>query len=156
MSLNNQRLCPCGLFDCFEAYASGTGLLVTAKEMLINVSADQSPLAVLSNDLKTLTNEAIFAAFTNQDLIAIQIINIWHKHLATGISSLAHVLNPDCFVLGGGLAKFVNLDLLLELVRDITLPKIAENLKIYKSEFGNTAGLIGAGRLLLDKLAKAE
>jgi len=155
LSLDNKRLCPCGLFDCFEAYGSGTGLLITAKEMLANISADQSSLSALANNSHSLTNEAIFEALANQDLIAIQIINTWHRHLAAGMSSIAHVLNPDCFVLSGGLAKFIDLDLLLELVRDITLPAIAENLKIYKSEFDNTAGLIGAAQLLLDKLAKA-
>jgi glucokinase len=156
LSLDNKRLCSCGLFDCFEAYASGTGLLITAKEMLANISAHQSSLATALKNSNGLSNEAVFEAFANQDLIAIQIINTWHKHLAAGISSLAHVLNPDCFILGGGLSKFINLDLLLELVRDITLPAIAGNVKIYRSEFGNTAGLIGAAQLLLDKLAKAE
>ena len=156
LSLDNRRLCSCGLFDCFEAYASGTGLLITAKEILANISAEQSPLAAMAKDLNNLSNEAIFEAFAKQDLVAIQIFNIWHKHLAAGISSLAHVLNPYCFVLGGGLNRFIDIDLLTELVRDTTLPAIAENIKIYKSQFGSAAGLIGAAQLLLKNLAVAQ
>ncbi len=150
ISTDNKRLCTCGLFDCYEAYASGTGLLATAKEILANVNPSQSPLA---KDLALLSNEAVFAAFTNKDLIAEKIINTWHKHLAIGMASLANALNPDCFVLGGGLCNFINYELLNEMLIDLTLPKINENLKVYKSELGYHAGMIGAAQLILDKLA---
>lgn len=33
---DKRRQCTCGAYDCFEAYASGTGLRKTAQEMLNN------------------------------------------------------------------------------------------------------------------------
>lgn len=151
MSLDNKRLCSCGMFDCYEAYASGTGLLVTARETLANVTGKQSPLA---DDLNNLENATVLAAFAKGDLIASKIINTWHKHLAAGMASIANALNPNCFILGGGLSQFIDLELVSELLLDNTLPAIGEYLKVYKSELGNTAGMIGAAQLVLDQLAK--
>jgi len=153
ISFDNKRMCTCGLFDCYEAYASGTGLLATAKEMLTGVSAKQSPLA---QDIKALKNADIFAAAKNDDLVAKKIINEWHRHLVMGMISIAHVLDPDCFVLSGGLCTFIDYELISEMLIDNTIPAIGDNLKIYKSELGNHAGIIGAAQLILDKLAKAS
>jgi glucokinase len=155
LSMDKKRLCPCGLFDCFEAYASGSGLLVTAYEILANQSEHESSLVALANS-KTLTNEAVLAAYIEKDTPASQIINLWHNHLAAGLSSLAHIFNPYCFILGGGLNSFIDLDVLTKLVQDITLPAIGEHIKIVRSEFGNTAGLIGAAQLLMESLMGPE
>ncbi len=153
LSMDNKRPCSCGLFDCYEAYASGTGLLVTAREVLASVKSDQS---LLSGDLQNLKNENVLDAYAKGDLIARKIVNMWHKHLAIGMASIANALNPHCFILGGGLSPFVDLELVSELLLDNTLPTIGEHLKVYKSELGNTAGLIGAAQLILDKLAKVS
>ena len=69
--------------------------------------------------------------------------------------SIAHILNPDCFVLSGGLAKFIDYDLIAELLQDSTLPAIGKDLKVYRSELGEHTGIIGAAQLVLDKLAKS-
>jgi glucokinase len=151
VSMDNKRLCTCGLFDCYEAYASGTGLAKTAKEILSNVSADQSPLAKNINNLK---NADIFEAAAKGDIVAKQIIALWHKHLVAGMVSIAHVLNPNCFVLSGGLSNLIDYEMLSELLVDSTIPAISENLKIYRSDLGDYAGIIGAAQLILDKLAK--
>lgn len=151
VSMDNKRLCTCGLFDCYEAYASGTGLATTIREVLANISPDQSPLA---KDIGNVKTGDIFEAASKKDLVALQIIALWHKHLAAGMISIAHVLNPDCFILSGGLSKFIDYDVLTELLVDGTLEPVGKNLKIHKSELGDYAGIIGAAQLVLDKLAK--
>jgi len=151
ISMDNKRLCTCGLFDCYEAYASGTGLTTTAREILSNISADQSPLA---KDINNLKNSDIFEAAEKNDIVAKQIIALWHKHLVAGMVSIAHILNPNCFVLSGGLSKFIDYEMLFELLVDSTMPAISENVKIYRSDLGDHAGIIGAAQLILDKLAK--
>lgn len=150
VSMDNKRLCTCGLFDCYEAYASGIGLAETAREILANISPDQSPLA---KDIQNLKNADIFEAANKNDIVAKQIINLWHKHLVAGMVSITHVLNPNCFVLSGGLSKFIDYEMLSELLADSTIPQISENLKIYRSDLGDYAGITGAAQLILDKLA---
>lgn len=151
LTIDNKRLCTCGLFDCYEAYASGTGLAITAKEFLRNISPEQSPLA---KDVDNYTNADLFAAAAKKDYAAEQILNLWHKHLVAGMVSIAHVLNPDCFILSGGLSKFINYELLTELLLENTLPAVGKGLKIYRSDLGDYAGIIGAGQLILNSLAK--
>ncbi len=149
VSLDNKRMCTCGLFDCWEAYGSGRGLLATGKEVLSGVLWHQTPLA---KNLDGLTNEAILEAAQKNDLVAQKIIKIWHEHLCVGMSTLAHVLDPDCFILTGGLSKFIDFDLLSEMVLDKIMPHIANNLEIHKSMLDNMASLMGAAQIVIDSV----
>lgn len=149
INLGNKRLCTCGLFDCWEAYGAGRGLLDTGKEVLSGLSKEQTPLAA---DLDTLTTHEIYAAFQKGDIVAKRIMDMWHEHVAIGIVSLAHILNPDVFIVTGGLADCVDFELLHEMVVDRSLPRIGNSLQIHKSELSGLAGIVGAAQLVLDNL----
>ncbi len=148
-NLNNHRLCTCGLFDCWEAYGSGRGFRATAKELLTNVTVDQTPLAALLPDPPV---DQVCAAADEGDIIAKRIVETWHQHVCAGIVTLAHTLDPDCFIISGGMAKFVDYDLLKELVIDKCLPRVGERLDIHQSTLGDVAGIIGAAQIALDHL----
>ncbi len=150
ISLDNKRLCTCGLFDCWEAYGSGRGLLMTGKEVLAGISPEQSELA---RDIDGLTTRKLITAARADDIVAQRAMRIWHEHLAAGLVTLAHTFDPNCFVLSGGLSEFVDYPLLEELVADRSLPTISEKLDIHKSELEGNAGIIGAAQLILDDLA---
>ncbi len=150
---DNKRMCTCGLFDCWEAFGSGRGLVITAQEMLQNVSADQSPLA---EKTESLTTHDIFAAADQDDFIAKKIVQRWHEHIMHGLVCIAHILNPDCYVLTGGLSDFVDFELLKEMVIDRCLPRIADAIDIRKSELAGQAGIIGAAQFALDELLTAS
>jgi glucokinase len=149
IALNNQRLCTCGLFDCFEAYVSGRGLLATAREVLADRTKKQSNLV---SNLESLTTEALFAAASSGDILAQKSINIWHEHLVFGMVSIAHTLDPDCFILSGGLSKFVDIDYLRELFYDRSIPHIGKNISFYPSALETHAGIVGAAQIVLDKI----
>jgi glucokinase len=147
INLNNKRLCTCGLFDCWEAYGSGRGLVATGHDVLSGLSPEQTPW--VKGDL---TTHMIVAAAKNNDIVAKRIMHMWHEHIACGISSLAHILDPDVFIVTGGLADCVDFALLQELVVDRVLPRIGDNLTIHKSELEGLAGIVGAAQLVLDSL----
>jgi len=149
VNLNNHRLCTCGLFDCWEAYGSGRGFRATAKEMLTSVTVDQSPLAALLPDPPV---DKVCAAAEEGDIIAQRIVQTWHEHVCAGIVTLAHTLDPDCFIVSGGMARFVNYELLKELVIDKCMPRVGERLDIHRSSLGDHAGIIGAAEIALDHL----
>jgi glucokinase len=151
VSLDNQRLCTCGLWDCWETYGSGRGLLATAEIMMTTASAEQTEL----KSEQRLTTQHVLDAAENGDMIAVRAMNIWHEHICAGLISLAHTLDPDCFIIGGGMGKFVNYDLLRELFADRSLPRVGEKLQIYESGLGNDAGMIGAANLVLDSMVAA-
>ncbi|HEY9786796.1 MAG TPA: ROK family protein [Candidatus Obscuribacterales bacterium] len=148
VGLTNHRLCTCGLFDCWEAYGSGRGFRGTAKEILATVMPEQSRLAGLTD----VTVEAVIEEAEKGDIIAQRILNLWHEHLAIGIVSLAHTLDPDCFIVSGGMSKFIDYDLLREMVADRTLPRVGERLDIHNSALGTEAGIIGAAHIVLDRV----
>jgi glucokinase len=150
ISLGNQRLCTCGLFDCWEAYVAGRGLVATGKEVISDKSKDQSSLVSKS---KELTTEMIVTEAANGDLLAQKAMRIWHEHLCVGMASLANTLDPDCFILTGGMSKFIDLNLLSELFTDQTQPKTGATVQIRSSQLGILGGLIGAAHIVLDRIA---
>jgi glucokinase len=149
ISLGNKRLCTCGLFDCWEAYGSGRGMVATAREILQGLNADQTPLVALGNNL---TTRNIVDAAAKGDIVAQRAISMWHEHVAVGIVNLAHILDPSVFVLTGGMAECVDFALLHEMVVDRCMSRIGENMRIEKSELHGVAGIIGAAELVLDAI----
>jgi glucokinase len=153
ISMDNRRHCTCGLWDCWETYGSGRGLQATGWELLGNVSESQSSMVPLRD---RLTTQNIIDAANSGDLIAKKAIELYHEHIACGMVALCHSLDPDCFVVSGGMSKFVDLKLLKDLLVDRTLPRVGEKLEIYPSCLGEAAGLVGAGQLVLDAVTEVE
>lgn len=149
IAMDNKRLCTCGLFDCWEAYGSGRGLVMTAQEMLEGVTGDQSPLAA---DAENITTHEIFDAASKDDIMAQKIVERWHEHVSHGLVNLAHVLNPDCFIITGGLSEFVDFRLLEDMVVDRCLPRVGEAIEIRHSALKGLAGIIGAAQFVIDEL----
>lgn len=153
ISMEHKRLCTCDQWDCWEAYGSGRGLLATGWELVQGVSEEQSPLAGKKDKL---TTQDIIEAAKSGDIIGKKALQLYHEHVAFGLAALCQTLDPDCFVLSGGMSKFVDLKLLKELVQDRTLPTISGKLEIYPSCLGEAAGLVGAGQLVLDAVHQVE
>ena len=130
LALDNKRLCTCGLYDCFEEYAAGRGLVQTTRELLLGHTAAQTALA---KNPAALTTWDITMAQDMGDIIARRAIEIWHQHLSAGLVNIAQILNPDVFILSGGMRKVIDLDLLTDLVKDRCLPPIGDALEIVKS-----------------------
>lgn len=133
MYSDNRRKCTCGSWDCFEAYASGTGLKLTAEELL--------------NNPKVTTYDVIDGV-KNNDKKMVEVFNTWQNHILTGLIGLANLFDPDCLVLSGSMAEFVDTKFLENGVNSqiVTAPT-----HVYKATTGNYAGMIGASLLALSK-----
>ena len=146
ISMENRRRCTCGLWDCWEAYGAGRGLLATGHDMLLGVHDDQSRMAVKR---ESLTNQDILDAARDGEVLAQRMIEKWHEYVAVGMVSVAHILDPDVFVITGGMSKFVDYQLLREMLADRTLPRVSQNLEIHPSLLSEAAGMVGAANLVL-------
>lgn len=153
ISMENKRHCTCGGWDCWEAYGSGRGLQTTGWEAVQGLAEDKSVLVAKKDNLKT---QDIIDAAKAGDMIGRKALELYHKHVAFGMVALCQTFDPDCFVMSGGMSKFVDLKLLKELVQDWTLPTISDNLEIYPACLGEAAGLIGAAQLVLDAVHDVE
>lgn len=130
---DKRRKCSCGSWDCFEAYASGTGLKITAEEMLGNAS---------------ITTYDVVEGIKKGDEKMKQVFDRWQEHILVGLIGLANLFDPDCFVLSGSMAEFVDTEYLKKGVNKeiVTTPT-----KVYKATAGNHAGMIGVALLALTK-----
>ena len=132
MRTDKHRRCTCGSWDCFEIYASGKGLKLTAEE----ISGDSD-----------ITTYDVVAGIGKNDLMQ-KIINKWHEDIIDGITGLENIFDTDCFVLSGSMAEFVDTDKIEKCVNEniVTTPT-----KIFKASSGNYSGMIGAALLALKR-----
>ena len=83
-------------------------------------------------------------------------IDVWKevgKRLAVGLANVLWVMNLDCVVIGGGMAKAGELFLgpLLKHLKTQMDESFTDGLKLVPAQFGNEAGIIGAAALALDE-----
>ncbi|MEM0951229.1 MAG: ROK family protein [Cyanobacteria bacterium P01_H01_bin.74] len=143
---NQERKCTCGRWDCWEAFASGTGLQKTAE---LNVEAASE--AIQSDFLKQycpdnepVSTYTVISAWKEQHPLGIKIMDDWHNHIAVGLGSVINIMDPDVVVVGGGLAQFVNFTQLTERTKKRAL---SVNFKVVPATLGNYAGIVGAAYL---------
>ncbi|MBQ8459861.1 ROK family protein [bacterium] len=132
MYTDKRRKCTCGSWDCFEIYASGTGLKLTAQEMLDN---------------KDITTYDVVEGAQNGNKKMQEVLDRWQNDITNGIIGLANILDPDCVVLSGSMAEFVNTD---KIEQNVNKEIVTTPVKIKKAQAGNYSGMIGAGLLALN------
>jgi glucokinase len=154
ISMNKDRKCTCGRWDCWEAYASGTGLTQTIRLTMRQVlSAARTPFWRQFDDTETLTTHNLFAGVAVQDPIALQIVDQWHEHIAAGLGSVLNLLDPAVVVIGGGLCEFVDFTQLLRLTRPRSMNP---DIRLVKASLGNMAGMVGAACIAWEKTAATQ
>lgn len=150
MPITNSKIiqCNCGSYDCWEVYASGNGLVNTAKYSLSKTGMDA--------DLSPLTTYSILEGLKNNDSFCSSVYHKWHDHLACGITCLIRVISPECLILGGSMAEFIDFEKLSSLVES----QVRLKPEIRKAQLGNNAGIIGISELardsFLDRTQKEE
>ena len=147
------RLCPCGQRGHLEAYASATALVNRARETLETEAL--SSLKVAIDEGQELNGLLIYQHALTGDSLAHRLILETADYLAWGIADLAHVVDPEIFVLGGAMnfggnqsplgRKFI--ERIEQGVRSLAFPVISGSLKIVFSQLGNDAGFVGAAGL---------
>jgi glucokinase len=96
------RLCGCGLRGCLETYASATGLLLTAKELL---AAKPGPSRLRDQPLDELTSKDVHAAALDGDPIALEAFGRTGALLGRKLAEAVAHTSPEAVFLFGGLAS---------------------------------------------------
>lgn len=109
----NGRQCNCGLKGCLETYVSVTGMRRTIFERIAEMN-DDSELRGISFD--DMTGEIISNAAINGDPIALEAFEQTAEFLGTQMADTSAHLDPEAFILLGGLSKAG--DILLKPVRE--------------------------------------
>ena len=133
MYSDKRRKCTCGSWDCFEAYASGTALKWDAEEML--------------NDPNVTTYD-VMEGVKNNDEKMLEVFNRWQKDLTNGIIGLANIFDPDCIVLSGSMAQFVDVK---EIEENVNKDIVTTPTSIRRGVSGNYSGMIGVALLAMER-----
>ncbi|HIQ97329.1 MAG TPA: ROK family glucokinase [Candidatus Limivivens merdigallinarum] len=136
--------CNCGNCGCLEQYTSATGVVRMAKQFL----AETDTPSVLREG--KVTAKTIFDAVKAGDGLAQQIAEKFGKYLGTALAVIAGVVDPEVFVIGGGVSKAgqVLLDYIQKYYKEYAF-SACKDAVFALAELGNDAGICGAAKLVL-------
>ena len=136
--------CGCGNHGCLEQYASATGIVRLAKRRL---EADTKDSVLRQGEVSAKT---VFDAVKAGDEVACEIAEQFGQYLGKGLAAIAAVVNPEAFVIGGGVSKAG--DVLCQYITKY-YEKYAfhgcMNAQFKLATLGNDAGIYGAAKMLL-------
>ncbi len=140
-------LCTCGKRGCFEAQASGTGLL---RHVLALAPSFPRSALLTRKPQEKWGSKMIRKAVARGDEHAIAAWRNYLGDLALGISNIISFTNPAVIALGGGVGQTdpsLLADPLTKLVDGQTTMVPKGMTKIVTATLGNNAGMIGAAAL---------
>mgnify|MGYP001077355668 FL=1 len=141
-----EECCGCGNKGCLEEYASATGVVRLARRRL---AKDDAPSMLREGELSA---KAVFDAVKAKDPVAIEVAEQFGNYLGKGLAMVAAVVNPEVFVIGGGVSKAG------EILFDYICPAFEKyafhgcrDVRFTLAKLGNDAGIYGAAGLFLNK-----
>jgi glucokinase len=152
-------ICLCGKRGCIERLASGPYIAQNARELLEKVPDDDQIQVggdilrdLVGNDLNLLTGQIVSTAAVAGDELAKAVLDRAAWALGVGIGNVANLMNPQRFVLGGGVTKAGEAfwSILRQVAWETALPEV--NFEIVAAILGDDAPLWGAVALGLNIL----
>ncbi|NEO30487.1 MAG: ROK family protein [Symploca sp. SIO3C6] len=134
-----------GRRGCVERLASGPFIAQQAREWLQAKPQQGQILRNLVNDnLEAITAEVVSKAAAEGDKIALQTLEKAAWALGVGIGNSANLINPQLFILGGGVAKTGEIfwKMLRKFARETAMPEV--DFEIVYAALGDDAPLWGA------------
>lgn len=141
---NETEECGCKNKGCLEQYASATGIVRLAGRHL---KKDDKPSVLREG---TLSAKSVFDAVKAGDEVAIEIAEQFGEYLGKGLAVVADVVNPEIFVIGGGVSKAG--EILITFVEPNFRKYVYQQCRGAKfalAKLGNDAGIYGAAGLIL-------
>jgi glucokinase len=141
--------CVCGRRGCWERYASGSGLARLAREAAVGRRVSRV-LDLADGDPEAVRGEHVQLAAREGDRDALAVIDEFGRWVALGLVNLTNALDPEVFVLGGGLAA--GADLYLAPIQRwfgelIYAPTLRTHPRIAFANWNERAGAVGAALL---------
>lgn len=145
VNYQEEDACNCGKHGCLEQYASATGIVKEAKRLL-----EKTDKATKLRSFEKLSAKIIFDVAKEKDEIAIELVEQLGRNLGIVLSHVAAVVDPEAFVIGGGVSKagHVVTDIIKKYYEKNVMFAL-KNKEFKLAELGNDAGIYGAARMVL-------
>lgn len=136
--------CGCKGYGCLEQYTSATGIVRLANRKLAACDMD----SVLRG--KDFTAKDVWDAVKANDELAVAVANQYGEYLGKGLAAVANTVNPEIFVIGGGVSKAgpVVIDYMKPFFDKYVFAG-AGNAEFALATLGNDAGIYGAAKMVL-------
>lgn len=141
---DEKDVCGCGNTGCLEQFASATGVVRLANRAL--ASTDKKTVLKVGE----VSAKDVWDAVKAGDEVAIEIAEEFGQYLGKGLAAVACVINPEAFVIGGGVSKAGTI--LLDYIRKNYTPYVfhaSRDVQFTLATLGNDAGIYGAAKLVL-------
>lgn len=138
------RDCNCGNRGCLEQVTSATGITYLANRRL---EKDDVPSVLRGQEISA---KAVFDAVKENDTVAMEIAEEFGRYLGMALANIAGVVDPDIFVIGGGVSKAgpILLEYIEKYYKKYAFMACKET-PFALAELGNDAGIYGAAKLVL-------
>ncbi len=150
-------LCGCGCKGCAEGLASRTAMERDMRQAVDSGRPSRVPDIMARLGRERMTSRVIQEALREGDPLMREILQRAQHCLGLLVASLVNLLDPDCVVIGGGIADRLK-DEFLEPIRatagrHILRASHLEPVRIVPSRLGDHAGSVGAAVLAWNRLA---
>lgn len=137
--------CNCGKCGCLEQYASATGIVKEAKRLLA-----RSKKASILRELEEVSAKDVMDAAKKEDELALQVVEQLGYYLGLASSHIAAVIDPEAFVIGGGVSKAG--DILTKTIKNYYEDNVMfalKNKEFCLATLGNDAGIYGCAKMVI-------
>lgn len=138
--------CNCGQYGCLEQYASATGVVRLAKRKLAKTTEETK-----LRSYAELTAKDIFDEAKAGDAVALSLVDELGTILGGALSNIACVVNPEVFVIGGGVSKAGQI--LIDTIQKHYTENVfhaCRDAKFVLATLGNDAGMYGCMQMILE------
>lgn len=140
-----KEVCGCGKKGCLEQYASASGIARMAKKQL---QSSEEPSML--REYIEISAKTVFDCAKKGDKLAQDIVEAACSYLGLAFSHIAQVIDPEVFVIGGGVSKAG--DIITETVKkyyEMNVMEALKNKQIRLATLGNDAGIYGSAKLVM-------
>lgn len=146
-----------GMKGSLEAYASATGIAITAKEFLDERIREESLLRNITHD--DIDSKAVFDAAIQGDKIAMDVFDYTGKILGLALANFVMFSSPEAIILFGGVIKAgkILMDPIRKSMEENLLPIFQNKVKLLFSELEESdAAILGASALVWERKKEEE
>lgn len=144
--------CACGAAGCLERYVGNRFIVENALQRLeANTEKNSIIYEMAGNNVENITPKLLASAAEAGDKVA---LDVWHEtgyRLGVALAGLVNVLNPECFIIGGGVAKAgaILFDPMRKTMESLAMNQLGKKTPILAAELGEEAGIIGAATMAM-------
>ena len=147
---NSDIQCSCGNYGCMMSLSSGQYLPALYRKYL--EAGEKSAIGVDLSNVDQFDGLMMRRGLEDGDSLSRKVLADSASAVGTGLYNLFQILNPEIFIIGGGLVNCgeVYLDMIEERFLSLVKKMMYDKIEIRPSALGNSAGLLGAAALTLE------